>query len=148
VIPAARAAAALAFAIALGSAAKDYRGTWNWLSGQRAQFVHLSDSERAQEPGVAQLLPVDAFDFFRAHVHQGERYYVVAKPGRFQAGVDRAQATRIFSRYYLLPAIQVADPRDADVVLTVGIDPRTLALPLGPVSKFGGGEYYAAALRR
>jgi hypothetical protein len=142
----ARETAALALAVALVSGFKDYRGTWNWLSGQRSQFVHFSATQRTQEPGVAQLLPVDAFDFFRSHLREGDRYFIAAKPGRFQAGVDRAQATRIFSRYYLLPSIQVAEPQRADFVLTVGLDPRTFGVPLNRVWKFPGGEYYVGAV--
>jgi hypothetical protein len=145
-VTAARATATLALAVALVSSLKDYRGTWNWLSGQRAQFVHLSKTERAQEPGVAQLLPVDAFDFFRAHLRKGDRYFIAARPGRFQAGVDRAQAARIFSRYYLLPSIQVAEPRRADFVLTVGLDPHAFGVPLTRVWKFSGGQYYVGAV--
>ena len=52
--------------------------------------------------------------------------------GGFAAGVDRATAGRIFSRFYLLPAIQVDTPAKADVVLTVGVDPHSLGVPLGP----------------
>jgi hypothetical protein len=142
----ARVTAGLALAVALVSGLKDYRGTWNWLSGQRSQFAHLSKTQRAQEPGVAQLLPVDAFDFFRSHLRKGDRYFVAAEPGSFQTGVDRAQAARIFSRYYLLPSIQVAEPRRADFVLTVGLDPHTLGVPLARVWKFPGGRYYVGAV--
>ena len=143
-----RAAVVVAFAVALVSGAKDYRATWHWLSGQRAQFVHFSDTERRQEPGVAQLLPVDAFEFFRSHLEKGDRYVVEAKPKNFQTGVDAAQATRIFSRYYLLPAIQVADPARADFVISVGVDPHTAGVPLTRVWKFGGGQYFVGAVRK
>jgi hypothetical protein len=148
VTSAARAAVVLAFAVALVSGAKDYRGTWDWLSGQRAQFADFSATERAQEPGVAQLLPVDAFDFFRSHLRKGDRYLVEAQPKSFQTGVDAAQATRIFSRYYLLPAIQVDDPARADFVITVGVDPHTAGVPLARVWKFAGGQYYVGAVRK
>lgn len=143
---AAAAASAAAFVLALVSGIKDYGPTWDWLSGQRSQFAGLSAAERAQEPGTAQLLPVDAFDFFRARVHKNERYAIVVKPGSFEAGVDRPQATRLFARYYLLPAIQVADPARAQIVFTVGIDPQTLGLRLGRIEKFAGGAYYAARI--
>jgi hypothetical protein len=143
-----RAAVVIAFAVALLSGAKDYRATWHWLSGQRAQFVHFSETERRQEPGVAQLLPVDAFEFFRSHLGKGDRYVVEAEPKGFQTGVDAAQATRIFSRYYLLPAIQVVDPARADFVISVGLDPHVAGVPLARVWKFGGGQYYVGAVRK
>jgi len=137
-----------ALAIAVASGLKELPGTWDWLSGQRAQFETFSAQERAEEPGTAQFLPVDAFDFFRAGLRAGDRYYLAVTRGAFVTGVDRATAARIFGRFYLLPAIQVDGPQQADVVLTVGIDPHTLGVPLGPVEKFEGGNYFEARVRR
>ncbi len=141
------AAAGAALVIALASGLKDVPGTWHWLSGQRSQFAKLTAGDRAAEPGTAQLLPVDAFDYFRAALHRGDRYYLAVEPGAFSAGVSREQAGRIFGRYYLLPAVQVETPAKADVVLTVGIDPHTLGVPLGPVQKFAGGNYFIARVQ-
>ena len=143
------AAAVAALAIALGSGVKELPGTWRWLSGQRAQFSGLSAQERAQEPGTAQFLPVDAFDFFRAQLLGArDTYYLAVTKGGFTTGVDRATAARIFGRFYLLPAIQVVAPERANVVLTIGIDPHSLGLPLAAVAKFSGGNYFAARVRR
>ena len=145
----ARAFAALAvLAVALASGLKELPGTWRWLSEQRSQFAHFTAQEREEEPGTAQLLPVDAFDFFRTKLSEGERYYLAVTPGGFTSGVDRAQAARIFGRFYLLPAVQVGSPQEAQVVLTVGVDPHTLGVPLGPVEKFSGGNYFAARVQR
>jgi hypothetical protein len=145
----ARAAAALAvLVLALVSGLKDLPGTWDWLSGQHDQFAGLSAAERVQEPGVAQLLPVDAFDFFREHLRPADRYYLAVTEGSFSTGVSRATAGRIFGRFYLLPSVQVDTPEKADVVLTVGIDPKTLGVPLGPVDKFGGGNYFSSRVQR
>ena len=140
-------AAAAALLVALGSGINDFPVTWDWLSSQHADFAHLTPAERRQEPGTAQLLPVDAFDFFRAKLHDGDRYYIAAKRGGFVTGVDRATASRIFARYYLLPAIQVEAPGDANIVFTVGVDPKSLGVPLARVQKFAGGNYYAARVR-
>jgi hypothetical protein len=142
------AAALAALAIALTSGINDLPGTWRWLSRQQSQFEHLTAQERAEEPGTAQLLPVDAFDFFRAQLRGSDRYYLAVTRGRFAPGVDRATAGRIFGRFYLLPAIQVDAPAKADVALTAGVDPHTLGVPLGPVSKFSDGNYFAARVRR
>ena len=142
------AAAVAALVIALTSGLKELPGTWRWLSGQRTEFESFTDFQRMQEPGTAQLLPVDAFDFFRSKLGESDRYYLAVRSGGFAAGVDRATAGRIFSRFYLLPAIQVDSPANADVVLTVGVDPHSLVVPLGPVSKFSGGNYFAARVKR
>jgi hypothetical protein len=135
-------------AVALVSGLEELPGTWRWLSVQRSQLAPLSAQERAQEPGTAQLLPVAAFDFFRSKLRGSDRYYLAVTRGTFTAGVDRATAGRIFGRFYLLPAIQVEAPADADVVLTVGIDPHSLGVPLGPIAKFSGGNYFAARVQR
>ncbi len=141
------AAACAALAIALVSGAKDFNGTWHWLSGQHAQFAGLSAQERAEEPGTAQLLPVDAFEYFRERVHRGDRYFLAVEPGSFATGVSREQAGRIFARYFLLPAVQVDAPAKASIVLTVGIDPKSLGVPLGTIDKFTGGNYFVAHVR-
>jgi hypothetical protein len=141
-------AALAALGVALASGFKELPGTWNWLSGQRSQFEHLSARERAEEPGTAQLLPVDAFDFFRSKLQEGDRYYLGVKRGGFSAGVDRATAGRIFGRFYLLPAVQVDSPAKADVVLTVGVDPHSLGVELDDVEKYGGGNYFVARVKR
>ena len=136
-----------ALVVALASGLKDLPGTWDWLSGQHAQFASLSAEERAQEPGTAQLLPVDAFDFFRAKLGDGDRYYLAVTKAGFTTGVDRGTAARIFGRFYLLPAIQVDAPEEANVVLTIGIDPHSLGLSLGQVAKYPGGNYFAARVQ-
>ena len=141
-------AAVAAFVVAIGSGINDLPNTWNWLSRQHAQFAGLSPAERAQEPGTAQLLPVDAFDFFRSNLKPGDRFYIAASHGGYEAGVDRATARRIFGRFYLLPAIQVDDPSKADVVFTVGVRPSTLGVPLERTDKFAGGDYFAARVQR
>jgi len=144
---AAAASAVAALLVALGSGIDDLPVTWDWLSSQHADFAHLSPTERRQEPGTAQLLPVDAFDFFRSKLRDGDRYYIAAKRGGFEAGVDRATASRIFARYYLLPAIQVETADEADVVFTVGVEPKSLGVRVARVQKFSGGNYYAARVR-
>jgi hypothetical protein len=142
------AAAVAALVVALASGLKELPGTWHWLSGQRTEFESFTNLQRMQEPGTAQLLPVDAFDFFRSQLRDQDRFYLAVTKGGFAAGVDRAQAGRIFSRFYLLPAIQVDSPANADVVLTVGVDPHSLGVPLGAVAKFAGGNYFAARVQR
>jgi len=142
------AAAVAALVIALVSGVKELPGTWRWLSGQRTQFESMTDLERIQEPGTSQFLPVDAFDFFRSNLGDGDTYFLAVRSGGFTTGVDRATAARIFGRFYLLPAIQVDEAGRADVVLTVGIDPHTLGVSLGRIAKFSGGSYFAARVRR
>ena len=132
----AAAAAVAALLVALGSGINDFPVTWDWLSSQRAEFAHLSPAERRQEPGTAQLLPVDAFDFFRSKLHDGDRYYIAAKRGGFddrRRPCDREPHLRA-----LLPA--AGDPgrrarRRPTSCFTVGVDPKSLGVPLGRLSE-------------
>ena len=140
--------AAAFFVVALVSAAWRFGPTWRYLSKQHSQFSDFSALDRRQEPGYANALPVDAFEFFRAHLRRGERYYVGATPGPYIPGVDRPTALRTFARYYLLPAIQVEQPQEADELLTVGVTPQSLGVPVTDVVRQGQGPFWAARVRR
>ena len=143
----ARAFAALAvLAVALASGLKELPGTWRWLSEQRSQFAHFTAQEREQEPGTAQLLPVDAFDFFRTKLSEGERYYLAVTPGGFTSGVDRAQAARIFGRFYLLPAVLTSSPADATVVLSYRANPAALHLSYVTQRRDGSSPIYVSRI--
>ena len=141
-------AAAAALLVALGSGINDFPVTWDWLSSQHAQFAHLTPAgaqrrSRARRNSSPSMRSTSS----GSKLHDGDRYYIAAKRGGFETGVDRATASRIFARYYLLPAIQVDAPGDADIVFTVGVDPKSLGVPLARVQKFAGGNYYAARVR-
>jgi hypothetical protein len=137
-----------ALGVALASGIKELPDTWHLFSHQRARFEHLTPKERAEEPGTSHFLPVDAFNFFRSKLRDGDRFYLAVSRGPFFPGVDRPTAGRIFARYYLLPSIEVGSPEQADVVFAVGVDPHSLGLPLGRVDKLAGGDYFAARVRR
>jgi hypothetical protein len=138
----------LFLALALVSSAWRFWPTWDYLSKQRSQFGGFSALDRRQEPGYANALPVDAFEFFRAHLQRGDRYYVAATPGGYIPGVDRPTALRTFARYYLLPAIQVEQPQLADAVLTVGVLPDSLGVPVEGTAQDGSSPFYFARVRR
>ena len=75
-----------------------------------------------------QLFPEEAVAFVQARMRPRDRYYVLAREGSLFAGVSYPTAVRTFTRYALLPAVQVQDPRAADYVIGVGVDPGTLGL--------------------
>ena len=125
---AAAGAGAAVAVLALVSAAITFPSAWSWTSDQRDAFSSVEPSPvlvfRYQ-----QLLPGEAVDFVRGRVRAKERYFLLARGGRdVVLGVPRQTAVRTFARYALLPAVQVPDAADADVVVAVGEDPATLGL--------------------
>lgn len=140
-------AAGAAVLVALASGIRDLPDTGGWLIDQRRQFESWGPRERDAVAAESQGLPFDAFEFFRARATPRLRYFIDAAPSDLQPDFDRAQAARMFSRYYLLPAIQVPRPEDADVVFTIDRDPRTLGIALRNVEQDSRGSYYAAERR-
>jgi hypothetical protein len=78
-------------------------------------------------------MPGQAVAFADARLHPKDTYYVIAREGTVFAGVDYPTAVRTFTRYALLPAVQVQDPRKADYVIGVGADPGKLDLTYSKV---------------
>ena len=145
---AALAAVALFLFVAAASAIWTYGGTWSFLADQRREFADSAPEDRLAAAGYANGLPVDAFDFFRAHLRRKERYFLAAPENAYIAGVDRPTALRAFARYYLLPAVAVESPDEAEAVVSVGTDPATLGLPLAGVVRAGPNPFWFARIRR
>lgn len=117
-----------AVAMAAVSSGYSLRQSWAYLIAQRTSYGSLTSTDPNLVPGFQSLLPRSVADFFRARMSRGERFYVQVPQGPFMPGVDYPTAVRTFARFELLPAIAVADPHEADVVLSVGVDPRRLGL--------------------
>ena len=117
--------------LALASAAITFPHSWSWASDQRASFDGLSSPDLVFK--YQQLFPGQAVAFADARLRPKDTYYVIARPGAVFAGVDYPTAVRTFTRYALLPAVQVQDPKRADYVIGVGADPGTLGLTYSQV---------------
>jgi hypothetical protein len=68
-----------------------------------------------------------AFDRVAAIIPEDETYFTAAAPVSGAADFDS------WSRVVLVPRIPVRDPSDADWVVTLGLDPRSLGVPLAKV---------------
>ena len=144
-----RRAAVAALLVALGSGINDLPVTWDWLSGQRRGLrAPVADASGGRSRGRRNCFPSTRSTSSARSCATATATTSPSKRGGFETGVDRATASRIFARYYLLPAIQVDAPDEADVVFTVGVDPHSLGVPLARVQKFSGGNYFAARVRR
>jgi hypothetical protein len=118
-------------ALAFVSAAITFPHSWSWATHERSSFAGLASPTLVFK--YQQLFPEDAVAFAQARMHPKDRYYVLARKGSLFAGVDYPTAVRTFTRYALLPAVQVQDPRAADYIVGVGADPGTLDLTYSKV---------------
>ena len=149
VVPRARLAAVGCFlalaAISFGATVGD---TWDFLANQRESYADLTRDEPNVVPEFQTLLPVATVNFFSSRMRRGDRFYVQVAEGPFIAGVDYPTAVRTFARFELLPAVAVRDPREADVVLSVGADPADLGLEYTRVERTSDRRYAIARVRR
>ena len=127
------------------STARTLPDTWDFLSSQHAAYADFTKTEPNLVPEFQSLLPASVAGFFSRRVHRGERFYVQVPEGPFIAGVDYPTAVRTFARYELLPAVEVFDPRAADVVLSIGADPNALGLAYARVERPPDDDRYAVA---
>lgn len=140
--------AVLLLVLALASTLWTLPGTLRFLASQHSAYADLTREQPNVVPQFQGLLPLDTERFFAARLRRGERYYLQVAPGRYFTGVDLPTAVRTFGRFLLLPAIAVTDPRQAEVILSVGTDPRTLGLRLGRVERLEGRAASVARVRR
>jgi hypothetical protein len=132
---AAAVAAAAALVLAVVSAAITFPRAWSFAGDQRAAFGDLP-SDPTLVFRYQQLLPARSVAFVRERVRAKERYFLLASGGTTSVvGVPAETATRTFARYALLPAVQVRDVRDADVVVALGRDPASLGLRYASVDR-------------
>lgn len=122
-----RAVAAAVALIATASIVITFPKSWSFASDERASFAGVAASPTLVFR-YQQLLPADAVTFVRQRLRPKERYFVLPREGTLFAGVSYPTAVRTFARYALLPAVQVDDPKDADAVIGIGVDPGTLPL--------------------
>lgn len=86
----------------------------------------MSTAERNQAYGTLIPLRMDVFDFYRANLRPGDRYWVQVDPGAFSEFADKATVVRAVGRMALIPAVEVDRAEDADVILSWDKDPGLL----------------------
>jgi hypothetical protein len=115
-IPAGATIAALAAAAALASAFGDTRFVLAHLDDWHDYYGAQQPSAREHQVERSLGFDVAAWGRLRRLVHEGDRYAVVAE-------VAEQHEVRNFAAYSLLPAIQVAEVPDANVVIYYALDP-------------------------
>jgi hypothetical protein len=120
---------ALAVVIVLAySIVEDVPHSWRLMRNEHARFAGYTRVQRDQAFGTLLPLPMDIFAWYRLYLHAGDRYYLQTPPGAFGEFIDKPTAVRTVARLYLLPAVQVAKLRDANIVVSFDADPGTLPL--------------------
>jgi hypothetical protein len=124
----ASALAAAATVLALVSAWHSGRHMWHRLQQDRATYAPLTGEQRARAPLTAIPLPADVFDWYASLLTRGDRVYYQVEPSGFSHSFDLPTIVEAAGRYYLLPSVQVTDPKRATVVVSYMADPRFLHL--------------------
>jgi hypothetical protein len=119
-------AGVLASGLLVLTVVREVPNTLNRLRSERAEFVSLSAHEREQAYGTRIPLRMDVFDFYRAHLRAGDRYWIQVDPTPFSVFDNKAEIVRAVGRMALFPAVEANDPEDADVILSWDKDPGSL----------------------
>jgi hypothetical protein len=99
---------------------------WHRLDQDYTAYRSYTDLQRRQaffsgleeDPGV--------FAFFKQYLVRGDRVYYQVQQSGFSSFMDLPTAVETAGRYYLLPAVQVTDLREATVVVSWLADPGLL----------------------
>lgn len=135
---AAAALASAAVVAALGwSAVRDVPHSWRLMRSQYAAYHGQSRVQRDQEFIAALPLRTDIFDFWRALLRPGDRYWIQIPHEAYSATADKKFVVRTVAHIYLLPAIEAPDLRHANVVLSWDADPNTLGLHFSEQQRAG-----------
>lgn len=119
------------------SATRDVPHSWSLIRTQRHAYVGYSATEREQAYGTALPLPMNLFDFYRAYLRPGDRYFIQIEPNAFSTFIDKETAVRSVARLYLLPAVEAPDLAHANVVLSWDTDPGLLHLKYSQQERLG-----------
>src|SRR5579864_7187843 len=114
----ASAIAAVAAGVGLYSAWHSGGHVWRLLSSEYRLYRAYSDRQRLHAPLDGVSLPSEVFDFYSTHLHRGDRIYFQVRSAPFGNYLDLPGIVAAAGRFYLLPALQVSDPRRATVILS------------------------------
>jgi hypothetical protein len=118
---------AAATVLALVSAWHSGRHMWHRLDQDYRTYSGYTDLQRRHAPLSVLQLDGAVFDWYAKYVDRGDRVYYQVLPSGLGT-MDLPTAVRFAGSFYLLPAVQVTDPRKATVVVSFMADPKFLHL--------------------
>lgn len=144
--------AAAAFGLALlllaGSSIRGVRTTWQVVRAESAAYAPLSREERDLVFITRMGMPAGLFEWYRGQLRRGDRYYVHGAPGGFGQFADLRTTVRAIGRLHFLPAVEVDDPAEADVIVTWQADPSELGLTYWSQSQAGQQPFFLSRVDR
>ena len=118
---------AAATVFALVSAWHSGRHMWHRLAEDYHTYASYTRLERKHAPLAKLELDGNIFDWYAKYVGRGDRVYYQVLPSGLGT-LDLPTAVRFAGSFYLLPAVQVTDPKQATVVVSFMADPKFLHL--------------------
>jgi hypothetical protein len=119
---------------------------WRRLRTDERTYAAYSSDQRRQAPANMGSLPGDVFDYYLARVHRGDRVYFLVMRSGFGRYFDLHDSIARVGLFYLLPATEVTDVRDATVVLTYYEDPAHLGIHYVTQSEAGQQPIYVSRI--
>jgi hypothetical protein len=139
--------AAAACAIAMLSAWHSGSHVWRQLDSEYESFRTLTPTERRQAPLTDIQVPGSIFDFYAKYLDPGDRVYFQVLPSGLSSNLTLPQAITAVGRFYLLPAVQTTDLRDATVVVSYFANPALLHVKYLTEVEAGAQPLYVSRLR-
>jgi hypothetical protein len=113
--------------LALVSAWHSGRHMWHRLDHDYRTYSGYTDLQRRHAPLAVLELDGAVFDWYAKYLDRGDRVYYQVLPSGLGT-MDLPTAVRFAGSFYLLPAVQVTDPKKATVVVSFMADPTFLHL--------------------
>lgn len=137
----------VATVVALASAWHSGGHVWRRLDSGYRTYSAYTPAQRRHAPIDAIPLPSDVFDFYADHLEPRDRVYFLVLRSGFGQFFTLQQIVAATGRFYLLPAVQVKNLRDATVVVTYDRDPSTLPVRFLTEAQAGQQPIYVARIR-
>lgn len=115
----------------------DVPHSWRLMRNEHTRFAGYTRAQRDQAFGALIPIRMDIFDFWRAQLRSGDRYWIQIPPEAFSSNADKKLVVRSIAHLYLLPAIETRHLSDATVVLSWDADPGTLHLAYSEQARAG-----------
>jgi hypothetical protein len=138
--------AGAATVLALVSAWHSGRHIWHRLDSDYRTYAGYTDLQRRHAPLTVLELPGNVFDWYAQYVARGDRVYYQVLPSGLGT-MDLPTAVRFAGSFYLLPAVQVTDPKKATVVVSFMADPTYLHLKFLTQKRAGEQPIYVSRVR-
>ncbi len=110
-------AIAIVVAALLVSIGVTARPLWDQLGDIRSRYGSMTASERERAAGTQNAFDAASWDELRARLRRGDRYAVIGQPETSRDAEIENLVARTYASYWLLPAVQVRAPEEANVLV-------------------------------